>query len=493
MIRMVRLVRRSLSQPEMAAGGMLVCFLLAILVPGARTYLLAFATLAATAWIGWDALVEDRGGPRARLVMTFALLMLAAVPAMLLAFDPELWVAPPRLRSLDPGLLLWSLGVAAIATGSRLGRIGSAGGRGPQPSSRDSWVPRRKAAGSVLVAIVAVSLIAFVHKVGGPVKYLTSLNKTATIDASLTYLMWGISFGKYGTYVCLAERWRAGRRPGWRLVALSVCALTLVLFLGSRLLFLASLIQLLLLYAAIRPAGRRFLRGLIAAVVVGAIVFIGLGEYRRWENLPAPRPSFSHYFVRTSLPNLPRTYVNNYADTVRSSVIVRQVVPARAGYEYGKEFLRLLLQPIPGSLRPKVSEAPALHAAFTAGRGNANALPLPVEGYIEFGLAGDIALCLILGAIVGLLDAFAPAAVRDVGLTATAIALGTGAVIVFRGSLHNAFAIAAIDVIGFFVAHRVLFRRPVASSSAPPVTEPSVSLVAEPPPSTVSGPPRSSP
>jgi hypothetical protein len=59
--------------------------------------------------------------------------------------------------------------------------------------------------------------------------------------------------------------------------------------------------------------------------------------------------------------------------------------------------------------------------------------------------------------------------------------LGTGLAIVFRGSLHNAFAIAAIDVIGFLVGHRILFRRsrmpasfaaPAPAASAVPAPTP---------------------
>jgi hypothetical protein len=172
--------------------------------------------------------------------------------------------------------------------------------------------------------------------------------------------------------------------------------------------------------------------------------------------------------------------VNNYADTVRSSIIVRQVVPAHAAYEYGKEFLRLLLQPIPGGIRPQIAQAPALRAAFTSGHDNGSSLPLPVEGYIEFGLPGDIVFCLMLGLAVGLVDRRGGRA-RDVGVVLATIAIGTGLAVIFRGSLHNAFAIAAIDVTGFLVTHRLLYRRsPMPASIAAPA--PAASAVAAPTP-----------
>ena len=39
----------------------------------------------------------------------------------------------------------------------------------------------------------------------------------------------------------------------------------------------------------------------------------------------------------------------------------------------------MLLQPLPSSVRPKLRTAPALRAAFTSGKHNGDALPVPVE------------------------------------------------------------------------------------------------------------------
>jgi hypothetical protein len=456
--------RGVLRRADVAAGVMAILFVLATLIPAGRAQLLSLTTLAAATWLGWDALADDRPGPRARLVMAFGLIMLAALPALLLAFDHGLWIGPPRLRGLDAGLVLWSLGIAAIALGSRAASVG--GRNGPVSASRAAWTRRDGRAGVAVVAVVVVaSLAAFVHEVGGPIDYFRNLNNSAAANAGLTYLIWGISFAKYATFAFLAEAWASRTRPSRTAVAATAVAFLLLLFLGSRLLVLVGLIQLLLLYAALRPISRRFLRTVATAALAGVVVFIGLGEYRRWENVTVGRASFPTYFVHTSLPNLPRTYVNNYADTVRSSVLARQVVPARAPYEDGKELLRVLLQPLPGSIRPKLGFAPALQATFTSGHGNGNALPLPVEGYIEFGIAGDIAFCLLLGFAVAAVDR-PDLSRRDAGLTMTAIAAATGLVVIFRGSLHNGVAIAGIDVIGFFVVHRLLFKRPAPQAIA---------------------------
>jgi hypothetical protein len=433
---------------------MLLLFALALAVPSGRGELLAAAVLAAAVWIGWDAVADDRPGPRARLVMAFSLTMLAALPALLLAFDRGLWIAPPALRGLNAGLFLWALGIAAIAVGSRAASISSR--RRARMQVTPSQQRHSRTGIAAIAALVLVCLVAFVHEVGGPIAYFKNLNNSAAANAGLTYLIWGMSFAKYASFAHLGEAWAGPRRPSARVLIALALAFALLLLVGSRLLVLIALIQLLVLYAALRPIGRRFVRTLAVTILVGLVVFVGLGEYRRWENVTTHRPSFPSYLVNTSLPSLPKTYVNNYVDTVRSSVIVRRVVPAHAPYEHGKEFLRILLQPLPGSIRPTISTAPALHAAFTSGHGNGNALPVPVVGYIQFGLAGDVIFCLILGLAVGLVDRFGDL-VGDVGQLLAMIGASTGLVIIFRGTLHNAIAFALIDVIGFYVSHRLLF------------------------------------
>jgi hypothetical protein len=255
----------------------------------------------------------------------------------------------------------------------------------------------------------------------------------------------------------------------------------LLAFIGSRLLLLVALIQIVLLHAALRPLGRRFGIVLSASILLGALVFLGFGELRRWESGGRVR-SFASYLTHTGLPALPRVYVNDYADAVRLSVIARQVVPGSAGYEYGKEFLRVVLQPLPSQIRPKVALPHGTAAAFTSGK-SGNALPVPIEGYLQFGIAGAIVLSLLLGLAVGMIDRIG-AGVRDVGWLTATIAASTGAVIVMRGSLHQGVALAVIDVVGFFVAHRLLYRpapdphlagidRSVGSAESGPVPEPS--------------------
>jgi hypothetical protein len=393
--------------------------------------------------------------------MAGALAILVALPAILLVADHGLWNG--TFPGLTGGLLVWAVGGLAIAAGARVGRHLSSPPMlralaAPAPADRAAQpvASRGRVAHGILICLVLVSLAAFVAKVGGPLAYLRNLNNSAATTYGLTYLIWGMSFAKYGALAHLGESWADGRRPPLVTVGAAAVSLALLTFIGSRLLLLVALLQILLLYAALRPVSRRFKVALAGFAIIGAIVFVGLGELRRWESLGHGR-SFGTYLAETALPQLPRTYVNNYADAVRLSVIARRVVPSQAGYEHGKEFLRVLLQPLPSGIRPKVPTARALTAAFTSGKRNGNALPVPVEGYLQFGVAGAIGLSLLLGVGVGLADRIGAAA-RDVGWLAATVAASTGAVIVMRGSLAQGVALATIEVVGFFAAHRLLYR-----------------------------------
>lgn len=439
--------------------------------PSARGVLLAAATCVAVAWLGWDALRSDRRGPRARLVMAAALLLLAALPAVLLAVDHGLWNG--SFPGLDGGLALWAVGILSIAIGARAGSVVPLpfGLRAPDQAPAVTALtlrgaePRGAVARLILAGLVLVCLAAFVYKVGGPASYLRNLNSSGATTFGLTYFIWGISCAKYGAFLSLSETWAAGRRPSAREIVTTGIALGLLLFVGSRLLLLVALLQLLLLYAALRPTGRGFTAALAGTAAVGVIAFVVIGELRRWESVPN-HPSFPSYLFNSGLPELPRTYVNNYADAVRLSVLARRTVPSKAGYEYGKELLRIVLQPLPSQIRPTIGISPGLAATFTSGKHNGNALPVPVEGYIEFGFVGTAVFGLLLGLGVGLIDRAGPAA-WDVGWLAASIAAGTGAVTVFRGSLAQGIALATIDVIGFFVAHRILYRRLDGGDRAP--------------------------
>ncbi len=427
----------------------------------------AAVILASAVWLLADGWRQARRCVSARLVLGAGLLVLVAVPAWLLVLDPSLWNGSPRPR-LASGLAIWAIGAAGLAYGAKLGHSARLPGRHkgsaheiPQAAARQ-WDPRGRAAWVAVWAFAFGSLVAFLAAVGGPLHYLAHLDDTGPLAAGLTYLIWGLSFGRYAAFAALGEAWACGRTSSRRELAGLATGMLLVAIVGSRLLLLTALVELALLRLYFWPVTRRLRIALLAALVTALVVVFGLGGLRRYQSLHATG-SFPAFLATNEVPELPRVWVNQYADSVRLAVIAHQVVPAHAGFEYGKELLRVLLQPLPSGLRPHVSEAPALVSAFTSPSAG-NALPLPVIGYIQFGLVGALVFPLLLGAVAGALDR-AWRRWRDVGAVLASIAASVGVLVVLRGSLAQALAIVLIDVLGLFAAHRWLYRRPTAADT----------------------------
>jgi hypothetical protein len=313
---------------------------------------------------------------------------------------------------------------------------------------------RRQAA--ALFAVPVLAAVAFLAAVGGPAHYFANLDRTGELTAGLTYLIWVILGAKYLALALAAARWRAGLPATRGQLVLLIASLALVAGVGARLLVMVAILQVALVWTLLRRRGGLPVRRLLATAALLGVVFVGLGELRRWQGLETGR-SFPAYFVDQGLPNLPGTYVNQYADAVRLAALARDVVPDRAGYEYGLELLRIALQPIPGSIRPEVPRARALRDRFTSGEGNGNALPLPVVGYIQGGLVGAVLLCALLGVAAGMIDRRIGHALPLDRLLAL-VAAAVGLTVILRGTLVNAVAFTLMDVIGFFVAVRVIGR-----------------------------------
>lgn len=444
---------RSATRPwRIGTGAVLVALAVASVPAGERlrSGLLATMICVAVVWFALEIRARPGRSPAA-WILAAALAALVALPALLLAADPGSLVDPGA--PLSDALLLHTVGVLALIAGWAMaaGRGGGSADAAATPVAQPGPSRIRIA---VAIAVPVVSLIAFMAAVGGPTEYFGNLDRTGELTAGLTYLIWGVLGAKYAALALAARRWAAGLPAGLPVLAALVLALLAIAVVGARLLVMVAVLQICVAWLVTHPSARTPARPALAVVAVLGLTFVGLGELRRWQGLETGR-SFPTYFVEQGIPNFRLTYVNQYADAVRLASLARDVVPGQTSYEYGREFLRIALQPIPGPIRPQVERAEPLRAAFTGDEGNANALTLPVVGYLQFGLIGVLAFAATVGAAAGWIDA----RLRRRATPPLLLALCAAAVclaMIFRGSLVNAVAFMGMDVIGFYVAARFL-------------------------------------
>lgn len=419
-----------------------------------RAPLLVTGLLAGTVWLALEG--RDHRGrwswPVAVLVTGMAGLL--TVPAVLLVAFPGLSVDAGR--PLSGGLTLIAITLAGTLAGLTLGRAVPRD-RLPRLAARLARPPVAAAGGRGRVVagwvVAALALGLFLHAAGGAREYFAHLDRTGASTAGLTYLIWGVLAAKFTTLAEVGRRWSAGRGCGRLLGVAAVASIGLAGLIGARILIVVALAQVALLALALRgPSRRTLVCGSLAAVAAFACI-VGLGELRRWQSL-APAAGFSTYLTTSGLPELPRTYVNQYADGVRVAVLARAAVPDLAPFEHGTEVVRVLAQPIPGAVRPQLPRPAGLRAVFTtAGGSSGNALPLPVVGFLQAGAAGAAIAGLALGLMLAGIER-AMAHARDPAVLLALIGAMTGAVMVLRGSLPQATALALMDVIGFLVAGR---------------------------------------
>jgi hypothetical protein len=452
-----------------------LCLALALFAPDERDRapLLAAALLAATTWLALQA--RDRTGRRSWAVTVAAVGIagLFTVPALLMVAAPSL--TADLARPLSGGLLVHLLLLLGVIGGLVLGRLlpfralarlaPRLDAAPPGGQARRSW---RLLAGW---AVSLVALAAFLHAAGGVHRYYTQLDKTGASTAGLTYLIWGVLAAKFFTVAELMHRWSEGRRAGLWLAVATAASILLAGAIGARILVVSALGQLVLAALVVRGPSRRSVVAVGLASVAAAACFVGLGELRRWQSLGSPGP-FPAYLVQHGLPDLPHTYVNQYADGVRVAILAKAAVPTLAPHEHGLELLRVAAQPIPGGLRPEIPRSAALRQIFTTDGGTSgNALPLAVDGYLQFGAAGAALAGILLGLVLALVER-GLARPRRVGTLLALVALTTGSVMVLRGSLPQATAFALMDVIGFLAADRFLTGSFARRAARAPADEP---------------------
>jgi len=439
----------------------------------AHAVALALSLASGNAWLlglGWR---QGWGIASASVLLACAFAVLFTLPAFLLVLDPGLYAG--GAQDVGEGLELLTVGVFSIITGAMAVRARVPPGGEAARAGAAVITPRapRWTLAGMVIAMSGAALAGFLAATGGPVEHLGNLDRTGATTAGLTYLIWGVLSLKYAAFAIGAEQLAAGRRlRRWDLMLL-VLALVFIAAIGARLLLIVALLQFALLVVILSGYRRTVIRALVGFSLIGALIAVGLGEFRRWQSLPTQAP-FPAYLVQSGLPNLTSTYVNQYADGVRLAVMTRDLVPEEAPYEHGTGLVRALVHPIPRALRPDVDRPGPVQDAFTSPNGSGNALPLPVEGFMQAGALGVSLLGLALGAAAGIVDVLVRRGRSDVGVLLAAVAGATGLIIVLRGSLAQGVALAVMDIIGFFAVHRIITTREPARARAVPRLHPRI-------------------
>jgi hypothetical protein len=390
-----------------AVSGVLICAALALAAaePGSgrgRGVALVVAQTAGVVCLGQLGWSGSRGWAAATVLFAAAWVLTLLVPSWIYAVDPSLLdVGRPAapLAIVDLSLVALILGFAPVR------RRLAGGGEGFISLVPAVAAPARVAAWT-LVGFASLGYVLFTS--GGPIGYVRHLSQEGSLTQGKTYFIVLALAIVFAAQAVICARWSRGRPTGALPVLWFAAALVFVGILGSRLFIAGALAQLTLFYGLVRRRPR--LRTVLGVGAVAAVVLIlGVGAVKRYSNYEATHPGarigLARYLTSVAPGEIPVAYSDNYADGVRVLALARATVPAHAGYEYGKELLRLLLQPIPHSLRPGVATAPAIKVALYPPGGSSYAQPLQAVSYLEFGLPGVVVTFIVLGAALAALDA----------------------------------------------------------------------------------------
>ncbi len=308
---------------------------------------------------------------------------------------------------------------------------------------QSDWSAKRLAA--LVAAFTAISITSFsllMERVGGACYYFTHLGQTNELMVGNTYFLWGILLFKTAAILLLAYLLKAKTRPWWLWTITGfylVTALMLVAFMGSRILAVIFIFEVLVVinYLA-RKINIFILTGIIA--LVGVLIIGVLGEFRNFswvapDLCQANSSEASLEYLRhknstiqstaSAAPIKPPTidrqqyinafgqelgkvasdkellasrYIDNYFDSVRTTMMTYENTPQILRYQYGLGYLQAALQPIPGSVRPEIT-LPNQDNIFNEGKNYARVQSLLAEAYMNFGWFGIALVPFLMGII----------------------------------------------------------------------------------------------
>jgi len=394
----------------------------------------------------------SRAWATARFTTAAAWLPLFLVPCWIYTIDPTLL---KTTSTLDQPIAITTLSLFAMIAGSLTLRATVPSRQSSSTLSTDHLeVSVRSIVLWFVFGLLCLALLMAVN--GGPVAYVTNLDKSAQLNRGLLYLIWAILFLRFAPLAALATRWGSGRAAGPFLIATFVAGSSVMLVTGARAYLAVAAAQLLLLFVLLRrPIPLR--RVVPIALVSGFLIIFGIGAVKRFQSyqLTHPRTSVTlpTYLVEIAPREMVDAYVNNYVDGVSLIGTVRRIVPAHANYEYGKAVLRLFAKIVPRPLRPAVTTAPAIKRELEPSSAYVYAIPLQATAYLQFGLPGVVMVFLLVGALVATIDRRLQRQEQiSVQAVLVLVTLAVQIPILLRSGVPAGAVFLLLDVIGVWIA-----------------------------------------
>lgn len=456
--------RATLSIPLQApVAAAVVLFTLAaavaeILAAAPRTVLLllTLAQSASVAWLVLRSIDPHRRWASAGIVLAGAWFLTFLVPSWIYVLEPALAAGWPAADAVA----ITTIALLSVICGTELIRIvaSSSDDLWTRPLVESGTLSRRWIIGWIVFGSGALALLFGLN--GGPVAWITNLDKVGAMTRGLTYVIGLALVVKHVAITVVAHRMHRLGRLDLTSIALIAGAVLFLLPLGARLFVALLLVETLLLHAIlVRPISLRVL-GPVATICALLLIF-GYGTVKRYQTFTAVTPNldqgFEHYVRERALNEVGAAYANNYADGVLLTAQVRSVVPRQVGYEHGEAFARLVLQPIPSPFRPTVERERLVERFLGSNAGNSHAVPLQAEGYVQFGLLGVIALFALVGAAVALLERGLSRRSLTLPALVVLVAATVQIPLIVRSGIPLGVAVAGLYVLGSYaVAHTVV-------------------------------------
>ena len=414
----------------------------------------AAAQTLGVAWLFTESYDDHRKWATAGCVTAAAWTVTFVVPAWIYVADPSLLSAEESSKAtaiVTASLFSTLIGIFCI------GRFSSRTPHSARIAIEPAALRRGRLLACAVAGVLAISLLFALN--GGPIAWVTNLDKTGEMAAGLTYVIFvGLAI-KFAAVVAICQRWAEGRSLDPPLIGFLVGAMLVISLLGARAFLAFTFAELLLFYVLVRrPMALKTV--LPAGIAVTLLLIFGLGTIKRYQTFreatPASDPGFVDYATHRAIRELPSAYANNYADGLRLVATAERIVPDQADYEYGKVALRLAAQPIPRPLRPKVSTDLPLKRAFEPPGGNQFAIPLQAVSYIQFGLVGVVLAGLMIGLLIGQLDRWLLRRRATMPVLLALIAAAVQVPFLLRAGIPRGLAVSVFEVAGLWAVAKLV-------------------------------------